>query len=111
MRARVVIWGALVLLPLAGCHKAQPPDEGQQVNMQEPVTPAEGPPAPTDLPQANSAPVPPDNLAAAIPDEDAQAAKDRQVQEDAEATGMTSRLKPDEGAADQPAGGSATNQQ
>lgn len=108
---RAIGFAALALLALAGCKKSeQPPDANQEVNMQEPLAPAPGPVAPTDVPPP-SKPVPESNLSMAIPDEDEKPSADQQMREDAEATGMTSRVARDEAPAADTIGGATTNQQ
>jgi hypothetical protein len=92
---RHAAFGALLAACLlaSGCKKA--PEEPPEANIQEPV---EAPAAPVNevTPPPAPAPKPEQNAAAPIPDDDDKPTVSDQTREDAEATGMTSRMQPAE---------------
>lgn len=84
-----------LLLGVAACSDSTPPDESRETNAVIENTPVEAPPPPEPIANAASAATEPANATVAPPPEEPLAA-DAQMLEDADATGMTAQLRPDE---------------
>ncbi|HXH15874.1 MAG TPA: hypothetical protein VNJ10_07045 [Sphingomonas sp.] len=91
--------GLLAAMALAGCSRSEPEQPPTDTNMVEDtgVTETEAAPAPVE-----TAPVeaPPPAPAVVEPPREAPVAPDAQMQDDADATGMTSRVTRDEAPAE-----------
>jgi uncharacterized lipoprotein len=82
------------LFGLAACSKDPAPEEPENYTQNDSGDEAPPEAAPQTIPDiVNETPPPSTNVAVADP-VDVQAAKDQQMQEDADASGMTSRLPP-----------------